>query len=337
MNPFEEITPLLIKSIIHPSPVNTQIYNDEGISGKNEFLFFIKPEITIPSDTIQLTKIIRLIESKINKFRLSVATIRIINAAYLKKHSIIAQHYGVINKISANVRKNISKDGIAKFEQLYSESFENAEIYGSIEFLNQYPHFTPTGLSLLWQNSPTEKLAGGTYAQKLVFDGKSVYLINGFHPRQLEHFIADDRSIVVFTLKGDISWKAARNNFIGKTNPGEAETGSIRNELLQRKKEFGLSEVSSSWNGVHLSAGPVEGLVELLRYNSDFESGSLLKSGDFEFGKILDDAFGTEKMQWLIENPTVEFNGNQISIFDLTEELDSDVCIDTLKKVIADE
>jgi hypothetical protein len=320
----------LIKEITTTTPHNKLIYNSSETKGKNEFLFFIKPEITLPSANIQLDKILELIVSKIEEFKLTIGSIRIINAAYLEKHNIIAQHYGVINKLSTDIRKNISDEAKEKFEEIFNVKFSSAQVFGSIEFLKVYNHFTPTGLAFLWQNSQTVKLAGGTYAQKLLLDGKTVYLINGFHPRQLEHFIAPDRSIIVMTLTGDTSWKTARNKFIGKTNPEDAEHGSIRNELLVRKSEFGLENISASWNGVHLSAGPVEGLVELIRYNSDFENNLYLNPKDFTFGLKLINAFGVDKTEKILNNPIIDVEGKQISVFDLTEEKDSDECIDIL-------
>lgn len=324
------IMPLYLKEIIgevsennSSAPINKLIYNSNDVKGNNEFLFFIKPEITIPQNGIKLENILKLIFSKLEEFNLNIKSVRLINASYLEKHNIIAQHYGVINKLSKDIRKYISDEAKEKFNVVYNDSFSSADVYGSIEFLKAFPHFTPTGLAYLWQNSTTEKLVGATYSQKLTLDGKPVYLFNGFHPRQLEHFTARDRSIIAMWLCGNTDWQIARNNFIGKTNPSEAEKGSIRNELLKNKDEFGLINISASMNGVHLSAGPIEGLVELMRYNSDFEKGEILKVEDFNLGKQLVNAFGKEKTEWLLENPNISSNGRQTSVFDLTEEKNS--------------
>ena len=92
------------------------------------------------------------------------------------------------------------------------------------------------------------KLGGGAYAQSIKLDGKPLFLVNGFHPRQLDHFISPGRSIVAFTLVGDLDWSVARNSLIGKTNPAEAEKGSIRRTLWERKDELGLPAVTPSWN-----------------------------------------------------------------------------------------
>jgi nucleoside diphosphate kinase len=65
--------------------------------------------------------------------------------------------------------------------------------------------------------------------------GEEVFLINGFHPKQLKHFIEPSRSIVVMTLSGDLSWSDARNNFVGSTMPAKANKGSLRNDFLEKK------------------------------------------------------------------------------------------------------
>ncbi len=315
------------------TPINKEIFSEKEVSGKNEFLFFIKPEITLDDDKIRLREILQFIFGKIESFDIRIKNIRIVNAPYLERHNIIAKHYGVINKLSKNILASISNKAKENFEKIYNEKFNSSEVYGSLEFLESYPHFTPTGISYLWQNAPTEKLAGGTYVQRLLLDGKAVYVINGFHPRQLEHFIARERCIVTMTLVSDISWSAARNIFIGKTNPEDAEPGSIRNELLINKAKYGLQNVSSSWNGVHLSAGPVEGLVELMRYNSDFESGKVQSAKDYFFGQQIASIFPIETAEKILNNPIVQYDNKQISIFDLTEEIDTDKCLELLKKL----
>jgi len=322
-----------LQSSRNNSPLNKEIYSDNSISGNNEFLFFIKPEITIDDPGIDLNGILNLIFDKISEFKLAIKNIRVINAPYLKKHNIIAQHYGVINQLSDNLKDNISEEATNRFEEVYNIKFSEAEILGSLEFIKAYPEFTATGLSYLWQNSPTEKLAGGTYSQKLTIDGKDVYLVNGFHPRQLEHFIADKRSIITMTLVGNTSWKDARNAFIGKTNPIDAQEGSIRNELLKNKDKFGLKEISSTWNGVHLSAGPIEGLIELMRYNSDFETGKINSEKDYIFGAELAKKLDASTLENVLNNKTVVYNKKNISYFDLTEEMDSDRCIEIIEEV----
>jgi len=292
---------------------------------KNEFLFFIKPEITLPSATVQLTKILDLIYSKLVGFGLQVHSLKVLSAGYLAQYNIIAQHYGVINRVASAAVANMSEAARLQFRELYGHSVDEVKVLGGIEFLDHYKDFCAYSLGSLWQNTPFQKLAGGTYCVKVKMEDETVYLINGFHPRQLQHFTEKGRSIVVMTLSGDLSWREARNSFIGATDPSRAAPGSIRRELLVNQAALGLSDVSPSANGVHLSAGPVEALVELVRYQSDFYDPLETRTyRDFSFGKQLQAVFPEEIIQRILDNVNLKVNGKTISVFDFTEEKDSD-------------
>ncbi len=299
----------------------------------NQFLFFIKPEITLESDKIKLKQVLELIFRKMHEFDFSIVNCKILTASYLDEYDIIAQHYGVINKASNDAQKYLSPVAQQKFEELYGVPVEKTLVSGSLEFLNTYPVFNPVSLDYMWQNSLALKLGGGIYAQKIKLDGKEQFLINGFHPRQLRHFTEKGRSIVTFTLESNTDWQVAREQFVGKTNPNEAVSGSIRNELLVHSDELGLSNISSSWNGVHLSAGPVEGLIELIRYNSDFQKNEISTVSEYSFGKRLLSVFSKQTVDGILENPTVTYKNKPISIYDLTEEKNSDDAVRILKEV----
>lgn len=307
--------------------------NDENISGRNEFLMFIKPELTMPNPDIKLDQVIDQILQSIKYYNLDVASANLLSAEYLRNYDIIAQHYGVINRLSNDIRKNISESAKKTFNHLFDVDFDDAEVYGSFEFLEEFPDFTPLTLDYFWQNVPFEKLAGGTYVMKLDFNGRNVFLINGFHPRQLAHFTEDGRSIVALTLIGDLDWEKARNELIGATSPEKAQDGSLRRLFLDQQKELGLPAISSSWNGVHLSAGPVEGLVELMRYNSNFHIGDTKKPEDFQFGEQLLSTFNEGQVYDILKNENIQYQGETTNIFDLTEEMNSDDALEILKKV----
>ncbi|MBN2817783.1 MAG: hypothetical protein JXP36_02355, partial [Bacteroidales bacterium] len=153
-----------VKNARIDEPINELLFNETHFDCTNDLIFFIKPEITLADDKIKLEEILEMIFEKIECYNFKIKNIRIINAAYLEKHNIIAQHYGVINKLSKDINNSITAEGRAKFETIFGINFNKAEVLGSLEFIEKYPHFTATGLSYLWQNAATEKLAGGTYA-----------------------------------------------------------------------------------------------------------------------------------------------------------------------------
>jgi hypothetical protein len=311
------------------------LFSDDSINESiHEYLFFLKPEITIQSGAIRLPAILSMLFEKFEQHRFHIKDIRLLGSSYLEQYNIIAQHYGVINALSCEPLVNLSSEATEKFSSVFGKKPEDVNIVGSIEFLKLHPEYNAVTLDQLWKKSRTEKLAGGTYCALMKISGEDVYLINGFHPLQILHFTKKGRSIVTFRLTGNIDWATARNKFIGKTNPADALTGSLRNEILQRKKDFGLADVSSSLNGFHLSAGPVEGLVELIRYCSDYASRDMKTIDDFLFGRQLRNHFSNDEIVSICRNHVVSFKGKATSIFDLTEEKDSSDALQILKEVV---
>lgn len=312
-----------------------QIYHDSTTHDlENEFIFFVKPEVTLESKTINFDKVLDLAFAKAEEFNLKVTDIKVLGASYLDKYNVIAQHYGVINKLASNPLENMSegaKNNLKTFAEV--DSLDKINVLGGIQFLEKYSMFNADSLDILLQNQAPKKLAGGTYVVKVKVDTDTVYLINGFHPRQLTHFTQEGRNIVVMTVAGNLSWADARGKFIGATNPETAESVSLRNTLLKNRAEFGIPEVSQGLNGFHLSAGPVEGLVELVRYNSNFANKDEVKSyKDFSFGKKLAEVFSPEEIQVMLDNQNVTHEGKTVSVFDLTEEKSANESLVLLKQ-----
>jgi nucleoside diphosphate kinase len=310
-----------------------ELFSDAGAEVKNnQFLFFIKPEITVKNDSIQLEEILKLVFAKIDEFGFNIHDVKILTAKYLDQFNIIAQHYGVINQIASNAVTNMSEGAKEKFAEIFGKSVDKAQVLGGLEFLEKYPEFTPTGLDYLCQNIGSKKLAGGTYVVEVKLDDELVYVINGFHGRQLKQFTENGRSIIVMSLSSDTDWSNARSNFIGATDPTKANEGSLRRAFLDNKESLGLPDVSQGANGVHLSAGPVEALVELQRYNSNFSNGETKDFTEFSFGKQLAEAFDQTAVQSIVQNTNVDVAGKSTSVFDLTEEKNSSEALELLKE-----
>jgi nucleoside diphosphate kinase len=201
-------------------------------------------------------------------------------------------------------------------------------LVGGIEYLANHPDMDAAALSQKWLNGGYRRLGGGTYCQYI--DKEDLYLINGFYPRLLEHFTKPGACIACFVVRGATPWKKARSEFAGATAPEEAVPGSIRNGLLTRKKEFGLPEVSPNLNGVHLSAGPLEGVVEIMRFSARHR-----ELEDLVFGKMLIENFDGPDIDSMLSNSIVAARHGSTSCFDLTEELDSNDAIDELALAVA--
>jgi nucleoside diphosphate kinase len=335
----QNLTNLIIKSVRGAQMEEVffeEIYSNPKLTaGENEFLFFIKPEITSPSSSINLERTLTLIQNRIENFGFNLHNIKILSAKYLDKYDIIAQHYGVINRVSTKAKENLTESAAEKFTDIYGKTVHEVNITGALEFLDQYPEFNAYTLEKHWRTLESKKLGSGIYCVKTMIGPDVIYLINGFHPKQLKHFTEKGKSILVMTLSGNLSWAEARNNFAGATDPILANEGSLRRDLMVMKSELGLPEISQGVNGVHLSAGPVEALIELKRFNSDFSGESQGKDfSDFSFGVKLMEMFNQKQFDKIVSNTNLIVDGKSLSIFELTEDKDSTRALSILKELI---
>jgi len=149
--------------------------------------------------------------------------------------------------------------------------------------------------------------------------GEVQLVLNPFHAYQLVPFIQKGNALILFECHSHMSWENLRSKLCGATNPAKADEGSIRAELLKNKEKTGMVDVNISSNGVHMSAGPLEGLVELQRFMSNEGSKVDLKS--LAFGEYLSSiGFSDTQISDLAKNPNATNEGKTESVFDMTEE-----------------
>jgi hypothetical protein len=307
-------------------------YAKPEATDEHQFLFFLKPEATSANVEVILDLALKVLTDN----GVSFGAIRVVGGPYLEKHDIMIQHYGVISQIYKNGYSVISDQAKAKLESDFSAEVAAAgNPIGGYEFLQAHPEFNPLSLSILSDNVGCARLAGGTYLLKVKYLGETILILNPFHGYQLVPFVSKGSALIVFEGRSKTSWEDLRGKLCGATDPAAAEAGSIRNELLLNKEKTGMAAVDKGSNGVHMSAGPLEGLVELQRFFSDHEKGSLLKFTDLSFGSnLVDLGLSEDQVNHLATNPDVSHDGKNISVFDLTEEKNADESAKLLKTVL---
>jgi nucleoside diphosphate kinase len=288
----------------------------------NQFVLFLKPEATAIAAGVNVSGVLDIVSNALSRHEVTVGGIRILNGAYLKQHEIMDAHYGVINQISRVGFTAMSIAAQAKLKESLSE--KDVNILGGHQFLAKYPDSTAFDLNVLSDTVGTKKLGGGSYYIEATVGGEKVILLNPFHPHQLNHFTSPAKAILVMECLAHTSWKVLRQDLVGATNPRAAVVGSIRNSLLTKREELGFAEISQGINGVHLSAGPLEGMVELCRFFSDHPSQKMVANEYSLFGRLLL-AQGVTRLRLndFASNCKLDVNGQAVSAFDATEEMDS--------------
>lgn len=293
----------------------------------NELFFFLKPEIMslVPE---RLAEALAAVFERFEQYRLTPCGVSMIGGGYLKRHRLIEAHYGMINRVATEGRRALPPAAGLIFEREYGRTEKTAVILGAFEFLSRFPDYTPSSLRELWAKYSSAKLAGGAYSVRLTPEdlagriSDDIWLLNGFHPKQIEHFTAPGRSIVTFVLRSETAWKTLRGDMLGVTAPFEAAPGSLRRFFWDERERLGITEINYSNNGAHLSAGPLESIAEIRRFLSDDERGGKLDLAEIAAGRyFLDHNIGRERLERLVRNEPISPSG--VFPFDLTEERDT--------------
>jgi hypothetical protein len=291
----------------------------------HQFVIFLKPEVTASGEGVDVRGVLDILIRVSESWNLAFGAIRLLSGRYLGSNQLMDAHYGVINRISRNGQSAISRSAAEALQETFKEDIDaGAKVVGGHQFLNAYPQFSSAALSVITDNVGTKKLAGGTYALPLRVFGQRYIVLNPFHPYQLEAFTGEDKSIFAFEGRSKTSWPDLRRRFTGATDPKKASDGSVRAELLKDFEKLGIQEISQGSNGIHVSAGPLEGMVELQRFFSDPTLEQALTPAQTCFGRdLLSAGMSDEIIKLFSENHIVNLESGPVSAFDLTEELDS--------------
>ncbi|HEY4025535.1 MAG TPA: hypothetical protein VGO86_03810 [Candidatus Dormibacteraeota bacterium] len=299
-------------------------------AARNEFLLFFKPELTAPIE--RLGRVWDVVQGALARFDCEIVAAAACGARYLQRHRIFEQHYGVINQISTRGLAAVTETGRTRIEQLFRQEGRELEVLGGHQFLERFPTYTAESLAELHDSKPLHRFAGGTHGVIVSVDGRDILLLDGFHPLQLEEYYTEGRSILNLVLRSPARWKSLRQELTGVTNPSKADPDSIRGLLLRQKDVLGLPEVSPMHNGVHLSAGPVEAIVEISRFMSDHDRGVIIAPEDTTLGHELARAGGPDLLAALCANVDVRYDSASESVFDLTEEWDSSTLLSAVSE-----
>ena len=298
-----------------PQPADAQPVE----AGANEFVIFSKPELgRLAAD--DLAAVWDLFAASLGGHNVTVHHVKVLTGPELEQAGAMQQHYGVINQISRLGRPALTAAAERTLTETYGDALDRAVVLGGHQFLERYPDFSPFALGMLFSNAEVSRLGPGTYAGSVRIDGAQVIMLNGFHPRQLAFFTADDTVCAFLHASSTTDWEVLRSEMIGATDPAKAAATSIRGRLRTDPAAFGLASVNSNFNGVHMSAGPLEGLAELARFY-----GELQPRPDWAFSRALVGA-GIQKtdLAGLTDNPDVESAGERTTAFDLTEGVNAE-------------
>lgn len=197
-----------------------------------------------------------------------------VTGAELAERNVIRQHYLIYSKASYG-EATLTIEGKATFESAFGKSWEAeieaGRIMGNPRLLES-KGLSASQLFLLWNEKfssrQTQKIQDGLIVAWL--EDLDSYCINAFYPVMEENFYRPETEITYYVLEFDpaqISWKSFRKTILGSTDASKADPDSFRGRLYA---EYPV-EFPGRDNFVHGSAGPVEGFIERIIHEPDFD------------------------------------------------------------------
>jgi nucleoside diphosphate kinase len=291
---------------------------------RNELLLFVKPEAFSEKETGSIIRTIELVFVKLDEFNAHSDGIVIVGGKVLDQTETMSRHYGFINQLSRSASKMLDDDDRTKIAYaLHLPSLDEVKLLGGHEYLAQNPDMDPFGLDELWLSKESIKMRSGFYVQSYDIGGDNVILVNGFHPAQLAHYTDPSHRIVLILLHSNTHWAVLRNEMVGATFPEKAVPGSIRGTLYAQPQRFGLESVSIANNGVHLSAGPYEGMFEIDNFFSKILRTDLKKQPPLMLQRMLAAGIDRECALSTLDNPIITGGKKPQDLFTATEDMDT--------------
>lgn len=296
---------------------------------QNELLLFMKPELFMPAEPQYVRNSVALIVDKLAEFDAQIHGVVLVGGQFLADYDIMDRHYGYINNLSKNASKLVTPAERAEIAELLGiKSWKGIDLFGGHEYLKKFPEDTIKQLDRLWFSFLSIKLRSGFYIQLYEAHGRRFVLVNGFHPGQLNHFTAPDHRVVLFLAHSNTPWKVLRNEMVGNTYPERARFTSIRGALFADPSSFGLTRADISANGVHLSAGPFEGVFEISNFFNGLYPDEATRPLPLLVKRLVARGLTPSEALKVIENPPVTVGEKVTSLFSATEDFDTSQAVD---------
>lgn len=301
-------------------------------SWRNELLLFAKPEIFLVGQADKVEKSLDLILRKLDEFGAQIDGVALVGGRALDEKEIMSRHYGLINRLSRSASQMLDQGERAKVADALGISLGGYDILGGHEYLAQYPGETGADLDRLWFEGKSTKIRSGFYVRATPKDDRKIVLVNAFHPEQLAHFTSPSHRIALFLIHSNTDWATLRDKMVGATFPEKADPNSIRGTLYASPHEFGFDSVTIANNGVHLSAGPFEGMFEIANFFGRILGLNIERQPPLLLRRMAEQGIAMQDALTALDNPIVLHDPKPTDLFTATEDMDTEQAIEFWKQ-----
>ena len=245
----------------------------------NQAVVFTKPvhHLNMPLSAEQLAgKTQEFLEAK----GFSIVYRKKVSGPELAERDVIKQHYLMYSKaacVSSADELSLSDEAQIRFLSAYGKVWQEEVEAGNIlgfPAIQEMKGISAAELQVLWStkfdDKQTQKIQDGLLLAYLEQFG--CFCINAFYPAMEENFYNTATEMTYFVVEFDpdqTSWKQFRKAILGVTDSSKADSKSFRGQLYATYGD--ALEYPGRDNFVHGSAGPVEGLIERMIHEPDFD------------------------------------------------------------------
>mmetsp|Transcript_31617 Transcript_31617/g.57502 ORF Transcript_31617/g.57502 Transcript_31617/m.57502 type:complete len:1768 (+) Transcript_31617:51-5354(+) len=263
--------------------VQEVLMNEMDSNILNQAVVIIKPS-TLNKETE------RFVQSYLTTNKIAVVKKGTMSTKDISEKKLFDKQYLQLAKFAEGfpMSMEVAAEAKQRFEAVFGASLESSTILAAEAGMATLG-LSAEEMSSLWHGTEPVKLAPSLYIGKVSnSSGTSALVVNGFIPHMRQSFVAGGEALAWFLVEfnpSEVTWKRFRQDILGATNPAKASKDSIRGQLFSSWKDLGLSrEPTTTDNGIHFSAGPLEGLRERqiwmdLSLEDDLMGRLLLSSG----------------------------------------------------------
>jgi nucleoside diphosphate kinase len=301
---------------------------------KNQAFVFVKPHAVTD-------KVNALVRDELKSKGITILEEGELTSEVIDEKKLIDQHYYAIASkatILTPDQMNVPEDKFkSSFGIDWKDAMQNKKVYNALDACKAL-NVSTEKMAELWAKAKKEnklvKFGGGFYCGEINYDGKKLYVFNGFFMEMRNAFTAPGKKIHYYSVEWDpsqLSWADFRGKVLGPTDPKEAPKESLRGRVLKEWKSLGLkSEPNVGDNAVHASASPFEGMAERMNWlgtkcSKDAFCSALVRRG------IPEDVI----VHWSRDPQVAVEGGKKKSLFDTLEDQDAPECAKKAKELYA--
>ncbi|MCX4825208.1 nucleoside-diphosphate kinase [Streptomyces sp. NBC_01142] len=227
----------------------------------SHFVVLVKPEVmTAVRATDALAETVRVL----GQGDVSVLRCAVMPAEDFAGRGYLLLHYPRLHRVAADGAEALHSGARRELGSLMTAS-RTADALGAYEAMTREADLSPAALEERCRGAGIHKLGSGSYASVTELNGRPVTVLNGFLPALAAGYTGPGALVGLLECHSHREIDELRGELLGALHPADAAPASLRGALGTLAREHGIA-LSEGRNAVHLSAGHLEGMLQVWRY-----------------------------------------------------------------------